>query len=117
MMRRQVTTQVMALVIGLLMFANTSAATLGWQDTHVIELRGKQLPMLLGMPQESLSVVRWSADECFARVPVQIDEYDAADFVWFAGTGLHREEDAGIMASEDMVVLMAFDEGLIAPAD
>lgn len=117
MMRRQVTTQVMALVIGLLMFANTSAATLGWQDTHVIELRGKQLPMLLGMPQERLSVVRWSADEGFAPVPFQIDEYGAADLVWFASTGLHREEEAGIMAPEDMLLLKASDAGARAPKE
>lgn len=115
MVRKHVTAQIMALAIGLLMFANLQASAFDWQDTHVIELRGKQLPMVLGMAQERISVVSWSHEEGFAPVPFQIDEYGYADLVWFEQTGLKRDTKPGIISQQDMLLLKASDGGGKAP--
>src|SRR5699024_1173573 len=107
--------QIMALAIGLFMFVHLHASPLSWQDTHVIELTGEQLPMLLGMEQERVSVVRWSREEGFAPIPFQIDEYGEANLVWFAEAGLQREGEPNIIAPQDMLLLKASDAGEKAP--
>lgn len=117
MVRRQVMGQIMALAIGLLAFMNVQAQALNWQQTNVIEVRINELPMLIGMNKERVSVVRWSEEEGFIPVPFQIDAYGDADLVWFAETGLKRDESEDVLAKQDMLLLKAADAGSKARAE
>ncbi len=107
-----------ALMVFFCVMAGTPAmAAYAWQDTHVLELRGHQLPMALGVAHGRLSVLRWEEkSSAFVPVPFQIDTYGEADLVWFASTGLRREADAELMAHEDMLLMKANDGGGQAPA-
>lgn len=116
MARKYLAAQIMALTIGLLMFVNLHAALQDWQDAHVVELRGEQLPMLLGLAQADISVARWSEEEGFVPIPFQIDEYGDADLVWLPDAGLGREGEPGIMAPQDMLLFKASDAGRQAPS-
>lgn len=111
MVHKHVTAQIMALAIGLLAFMNVQAQALDWQQTHVLELRFKELPMLLGMEKERVSAVRWSEEEGFTPVPFQIDAYGDAGLVWFAEAGLKREASENVLAEQDMLLLKAADAG------
>lgn len=111
MVRKHVIAQIMALAIGCLAFMNVQAKTVNWQQTHVVELRIKTLPMLLGMEKERISVMRWSEEEGFTPAPFQIDAYGDADLVWFAEAGLRREESENVLAEQDMLLLKAMDAG------
>jgi len=76
---------------------------------HPVEIRGKEIPVLLGKFKDNFSVMSVRGGKLIP-VPFQIDEYDKNGFVYLEGEG-ELDGTLGIVDDNDELVFMYRDTG------
>lgn len=76
---------------------------------HPVEIRGKEIPAVLGQPKDKFSVMSVRGGKLIP-VPYQIDEYDKNGFVYLEGEG-ELDGTLGVIDENDELVFMYRDTG------